>query len=355
MGDGIRQSREVRLQLCQRRFQLPAPPVPADLAQHVDFRQAQPRQHRHHPPLGRTQRRHGAVAWQPLDVVGKPRQLVDHGARIGVVGQQQVQHRRALQRREVARAVGDRAVADLQQRLQNRPFLFVHLDQGAAQQARGVRGALEPPPEVQKMPLRAANHVLFHQAAERRQHHDGVIDQRQGIGQAFVIGKWAPVKILLQVRDDAPRFEGQVIPHRGRHAVQGAEHGAHAVGGLRVEQDCQQRLRPRSQALRLFPWRRQMAEPPRRQGAKQHREGRAGLQPGFVVEPDQQAAQQPHQPLGALAVAADPEQVVSRAAGKIVAAAAQRNRLTGRRQQRQGVRLPLAQHPGILAAAIVLH
>jgi hypothetical protein len=64
-----------------------------------------------------------------------------------------------------------------------------------------------------------------------------------------------------------------------------------------------------------------VAKPPGLRGAEQHGERRAAFQPGFVVEADQQTAQQAHQPFGALAVAADPEQIVGRAAGEVVTAA----------------------------------
>jgi len=64
--------------------------------------------------LGRARQRTDRLTRQVGNMLGDLVGLEGDGARIGVVGQQQIDHRCGLDRGQVARAVGDGAVGDAQ-------------------------------------------------------------------------------------------------------------------------------------------------------------------------------------------------------------------------------------------------
>ena len=94
-------------------------------------------------------------------------------ARVAVIRQQQVERRRRLQHAEVAAAIGDGRIAQLQSQAQ--PVFHARrllCRAGELQRAGDLIGhrlcALHPPAEIEEQPPAAAHHVLCREPGERR-------------------------------------------------------------------------------------------------------------------------------------------------------------------------------------------
>ena len=87
---------------------------------------------------------------------------------------------------------------------------------------------------------------------------------------------------------------------------------------------------------------------------RQHLNGVGALNAALIDHAGERAARQPRLRIGALRVTPQPKQIFRQAAGQIAAAAAERNGLARRWQQRHRADGTFGQNPGVLAAPALL-
>ena len=121
VGEALHVGDQAAAQLGERRAR-----APVRGAHGVDVEQAERGQRLERDPLLRAAPRERRVVRQRRDVFGQRGELEQDRARVALVGRQQVDDRRHLQRRAVAAAVGHRAVGGVEQRLQQRRLVGAH-------------------------------------------------------------------------------------------------------------------------------------------------------------------------------------------------------------------------------------
>ena len=128
---------------------------------------------------GQRRHAHARDAREVVEMVVDGAQLEGERARIAVVEHDEVEHRRRLELAEIARAVGDRAVAQLQ----GEPHGGVPVDRRMAERLQraghDVLGALQPAAEIEEAPAGAARHVLLGQPRQDGDEADDLVERRQ--------------------------------------------------------------------------------------------------------------------------------------------------------------------------------
>ena len=231
------------------------------------------------------------------------------------------------------------------------------------QQRRPSPRPLEPAAHVQEPPGQPAGHAVGHDARQRRQLQDQRVQRRRQRPEPGPSP--SPSSRPLRPWSAAPgpsrsascRWTGdrgtRAPPARrasrsraGRPAVAGSRR-ADSTRGL----PDRQRPRPASGTGAEATWMLAWATRARTRGASSAARTALG---GLLAQARGDHPPQARQSLGALGVAAQPEQVVGHAAGQVAAPAGQRDLLGRRRQQAEGRHRPAAGHPGVLAAPAAL-
>ena len=158
-------------------------------------------------------------------------------ARVAVVEHDQVEHRRGLELAEIARAVGDGAVAELERDPHRGLPVDRRLGERPKRAGRDELRTLEPPPEIEETPAGAARHVLL---GEPRQDGDELHDLIERREQRIEIAARQPQPLSHLDHHRAGRrdhVDRKALAHRAGQALDGVEHGRQAaiVGGDRGE------------------------------------------------------------------------------------------------------------------------
>ena len=176
--------------------------------------------------------------------------LVGHAARIALIGQDQIQHGGRLQNRQIATAIGDDRVAQLQRqpqpdlhspRLGHGMRLVQHMCQFGGDRPR----PFHPAAEIQEQPTTAAHHVFRREASNRGGELQHLGGQMRGMFQRLRVAVRRKLAHRLSQFAQGPgqngmHFAGQTIPklidlpgdqtEQFPHATAVAE-GAHDGGG----------------------------------------------------------------------------------------------------------------------------
>jgi hypothetical protein len=147
-------------------------------------------------------------------------ELKGQRARVGDVGQHEIQHRCQLRLCKVAPTVGHRAVGNFEHGFEHRNVRRVGAE-GAPHEPRRRERSLQAATDVEEQPPVAARHALHLHPAERRQVRDHPVQVHE-----HVIQLDAPVpemEILLQLIEDAPRVERKPIADGGGNPAHFAE------------------------------------------------------------------------------------------------------------------------------------
>ena len=211
--------------------------------------------------------------------------------------------------------------------------------------------ALEPAAHVEETPAVAVRHVLGDHAVERGQVLNEPVQEPQRIVGLVPPRELPRLADLGEVAQDAERVVGQPLAHGLGVALHVAEHRREAVLALGVEQD-----RPELFLHGFAAFLHRAAAAPRRQVLlrHQHRDDALGRheharRAHLTAQADDEAAQQAHGAFRTLRIAAEPEQVVGRAARQIAAAAAQTLTRLTLREQAELLDGLIREHPGVLA------
>ena len=171
----------------------------------------------------------GLTIGKQIHVLLQARQLERDRARIGLVGQQQIEHQVGLQGGQIARAVGDGAVGDLQNRFQHAHAGRLGT-QAVAQHVGHLHRALQAPADVQEAPAVAARHALHHDAGKGRERNDDVIQAILRAADAKRLGRSSQGKLLIQLVEDEPCVHRNAIPQQPRDAAHPMDPTDQAVG-----------------------------------------------------------------------------------------------------------------------------
>ena len=288
----------------------------ASLAKRFDVGEANRRQHRQDQAalVGEA----GALLRlrQAGEVLRDAGELIGEAARVGFVEQQQVEHQGQHGIEPVARAVGNEAVGDLEQEEQA-SCLLLALQRMAEQPQDGfahVAGALDAATHVEERPAFVAGHVLVHQAVEGGQPSEPVLEEVEQRFRRRGEQLAAPVGTGAEMAEHAPGFERETVARQVGDAVElverAVEGAATVLGG---DEEVHHALDGGS--IVAVAGRHDLRLVAHRQGFEAGARGTLHVR-GRVVAAQrlQRAAQHAHDPVGALGVAAEPEQVVGDAA-----------------------------------------
>ncbi len=272
-----------------------------------------------------------------------PRQLMHDRARIVRIERDQIDHRRARRHHHVAQPVGDLAVGELQQHVER--SLGRRAEGKLPHEARGRHGALDAAAKLQKAPAGLLAHVLLLKPGERRNDAQRTVDAVED--RAFVRSLVERrVDHLDQIGERPPGIRREPIAdHRGRRLRRAGELRQRAI-----ELTLQQRRRRnqrRPGVEHALGHRIPGAQQAGNIGAKLARLGR---NVGGAID---QSAHQTQRRLGALDVAAKPEQVGGGPARQRSGGAVDGDAV-GRRQQRGLRHRPFRQDPGVGGAPALL-
>ena len=170
-----------------------------------------------------------------------------------------------------------------------------------------------------------------------------------------------PGDLLLEVEavEDPPEVSRQAVADLGGNPVEAVDRLGQAPGPVAVEEDRGNLLLDHRE-----PPRGVLAARDRRRGAEPGPAGESVEEVGKlgafgrarrVGQPDQDPPGQADLPLDALDVAAEPVEVVGRAAGEVTAVSAELDQPDGRRQKAEVADRAIGEDPGVLAPAPLLH
>ena len=283
------------------------------------------------------------------------------GQRARVVGvlHQQVQQRRHLAAGLELRAVGDGRVEQAQQQ---REAVVQVMQPGLEAGLQRLRQHVQPldlARDTEQAPAVVAGHAVGLRAGDRRQMQRGLVEHAQHIAERLVALACADAgelarEQLAQVLDQAPVLGREPLAQRLGALAQRLQVVGHAEAAAGVAERMHQCALEHPRCLRraLHRQRHRRADHalPDQQPVQhlQHRRAARGQRL-------QRQPRQPHAVLGPLGVAAEPEQVLRRAAGDHPTPAGQVGRVERARQQRGGVDLAVGQHPGVGAGRAGLH
>ena len=147
------------------------------------------------------------------------------GQRAGVEGieHDHVAHRRQRQADQVARAIGDLAVGEIEQQVEI-------VGRGVRRRERrgeaaGVDAALDPPAHVEEAPAGDAVHVLLRQAGQRREGLQGLVGALEGLGLRTAATHPRSSSRALEVEQQRPEVGRQALAHAGGGAPRLARPG----------------------------------------------------------------------------------------------------------------------------------
>ena len=277
---------------------------------------------------GRARRR--AAARQ---VLGQRVQLEDHRARVGLVGDQQVDDRQHLQGRAVAAAVGHRAVGDVEHRLQQRRPRARRRRVSAARATSAVFSARSSRRPMSRN-RQAASRVMLSEVKPASAAR--IMIERSRRAPSTSSGSSARpalafAELVLQRDHERPAVHREAIAHRAADPIDGAHRRAQRP---RVRR--RRTARPASAAARRPPRPpvgRLPARGPRGDWVCASSAATSGTRvvgeraPTAIGEAQADHPRQPRDRFGALGVAPQPEEVVGDPARQIAAAARQLDRL----------------------------
>ena len=145
-------------------------------------------------------------------------------ARVAVVQHDEVEHRRRLELAEVAGAIGDRAVAELQRH----PHRGVPVDRRLRE--RGERRGhhelrpLDPSSEIEETPARAARHVLLGEAGQDGDETHDLVERGQQRIEIAARGAQALAHLGHHRTGRGDHVDREAVAHRAGQALDGVEH-----------------------------------------------------------------------------------------------------------------------------------
>ena len=219
--------------------------------------------------------------------------------------------------------------------------------QDGAEQVREVRGALDAAAQFEEHPAVAARHVLHFHAAERREIKHERVEHRRRKDQRQPAGTWPCVG--LQAVEDAPGVGGKAVADGEGGEMNPTQQIAHAEMPVFLVKDGEHFLLQRIPRARRLVRHLQHVEP--RQHLAKRADAFQAAGGGVIGQATDRATRGAHHVLQAFRVAAEPEEVVGRAAREIRGRALQRRRNRGNRSRRLIHVVGFRQHPDVLAQA----
>ena len=283
-------------------------------------------------------------ARQAGDVIVQRRDLERDRARIVGIEHRQVAHRRQRRADQIARAIGDLAIDQRQQDVE--VFVAGFVIGELPREARGVDGALDAAAHVEEAPAGGAIHVFLRQAGEACQ-----FLQRQFGGADDAV-------VVVDLQGEALHHLGDDLPGVGRKplAQRASRYAAPIAPATAPSRICPRLCSASATTFAgLVRVACEVAPQVTRSRWIRSTEGSAvdDPLPGSRIGVAERA-DQPQRRLGALEIAAEPEQIVGGAARHHAGDAPDPHRVGGRQQRRSRDRL-VGEHPDIRRPRAVAH
>ena len=277
-------------------------------------------------------------------------QLEGAGTRVVFIQQKQIHDGCGLEDIEITRAIGHGAVADLQQGAHVLGFARIRRGHGLADQPGGMPGPLQAPAQIHEQPVGSARHILRRQAGQGGGAAHQCVQiktRRRGLERRLHIGQFLADG---QGMNGAPGVQRNAVAHRPGGLLHPQQQSLQAAAVARAIDQKLQFVRQRFIVGNFLDRRiAGLAEGDQKLARDFQRPRR------LVRDPRRHRAQDAHKALGALGIAAQPEQIVHGAAGRGLAIALDLHRPPAAGQQAEIVHRRGGDHPGILAGSPRLH
>ena len=327
--------RQARNQVAQQLLQLRPHPVRARMREAGNIGEADARHKIEDDPLLLGMRRVRRRLGERRQVVRDGRKLEADAARVRLVHHQQIEDERQDGREQIALPEGDDAVRDVEHEEQTGRFLLVGrgLAEQREQKLGKIEGALDAPAHILEPPAVVPRHVLRGEPVQRCDCDDA---GTQPVEQLHRIGSLVGVfrDDIGEAQQRSPDFEREALAHDAAGAQHAALEARQTVGPpRRGHQEPHSLLdRGRIGAQTLY---RTGGLILRQDKLKRFRAAIAGAGASAIVRGGERAPHKPHDPIGALAIAAKPVKIVGDAAAQDGSGAQSLGDLAGGAHQRE--------------------
>ena len=121
-----------------------------------------------------------------VDVVAEGVQLHADGAGVGFVAEEEVEDEIGPEHGEIAGAIGDGAIGDVEEELEMAAVVGRRFDDAGAVEIADLEGAFEAAADVEKAEAVAAGHVFHDQTAEGGEGDDDAVEEGDLGGEALI-------------------------------------------------------------------------------------------------------------------------------------------------------------------------